>query len=80
MRNVKGVTCSDKPTKNHPPTLQLPSALQSFLASFSSLFGFTACNLCFGSLSPLTSTLFPAAAGNVRALINSLYSTCPITD
>lgn len=36
--NVNGVMSSDKPTENHHPTLQFPSALQSFLASFSSLF------------------------------------------
>ena len=39
--NVKGVTSSDEPTENHHLTLQFPSALQSFLESFSSLFWFS---------------------------------------
>lgn len=30
MYIVKGAACSDVPTENHHPTLQLSSALQSF--------------------------------------------------
>ncbi len=36
--NVKGVTSSDGHAQNYHSNLQLPSALQSFIASFSSLF------------------------------------------
>ncbi len=32
--NVKVVVCSDETTENYQPNLQLPSALQSFIASF----------------------------------------------
>ncbi len=31
--NVKGVYYSDEPTENHNLNVQLPSALQSFIAS-----------------------------------------------
>ncbi len=41
---VRGVALSAKPTENHHQTLQLSSALQSVLTSFSSLFCFTADN------------------------------------
>ncbi len=40
MCNMKEVPCSDKHTENYQPTLQR-SALQSLLASFSSLFWFS---------------------------------------
>lgn len=36
--NVKGITHTEKPTENYHQTLQFLSALQSVLASFSSLF------------------------------------------
>ncbi len=80
--NVKGVPGSDEPTENYHPTLQFPSALRSILASFSSLFWFSGPQLCYsGSLSPLSSILFPVAAGvlfSKGALI--LYATCPARD
>ena len=44
MFSVKGVAYSAKLSENYLPTLQLPSALQSILVSFSSLFWF----YCFG--------------------------------
>ncbi len=36
--NVNGVACSDEPTENYSLNLQRPSALRSFIVSFSSLF------------------------------------------
>ena len=42
MWNVRGVTRSDEHMENYHQTLQLPSALKSLIASFSSLF----CSLC----------------------------------
>ncbi len=39
--NVKEVARSNKPTDNYRPTLQFPSALRSFIASFGSLLWFT---------------------------------------
>lgn len=56
--NVEVVSHSNKPTENHPLTLQSPLALQSFLASFNSLLWF---HNCLGSLS---SALFPTTAGS----------------
>ncbi len=41
---VKGIAHSGKPTQNYHLTPQFPSALQSLLASFSSLFWFSSCN------------------------------------
>ncbi len=38
---VKGVTHSDGPTENDHPTLQLPSAPQSFITDFIPLFWFS---------------------------------------
>ncbi len=47
--NVKGITHNDEPAENYHPTLQIPSALQSFLASFCSSFWFYVPHLyCFG--------------------------------
>lgn len=37
--DVKGVACSDECTDNYHLNLRPPSALQSFIANFSSLFG-----------------------------------------
>lgn len=38
MCNVKVIACSDEPTEDYELTLQIPSAPQSILVCFSSLF------------------------------------------
>ncbi len=58
--NEKGVSHCDEPTENYHQTLQSPSALQSFMASFSSLFQFSGTTrlYCLGGLSQLSLVLF----------------------
>ncbi len=60
MGKVKGVTYTDKPSFNYHPILHFPSALEPFI-----LFQLIVLVLqfyCSGSVSPLSSTLFPAEA------------------
>lgn len=45
--NVKGIACSDKPKENYGPNLQLPSALLSFIVSFSPLLAVSPTNELF---------------------------------
>lgn len=79
MFNVQHITQSDEPTENCHSTLQFPSALQSIVASFSSLFRIYSLYLyCSGSLSLLSSTSFLVSRGSCfqqkNAQINWLYA------
>ncbi len=67
-------------TENYHTTLQFPSALWSVLLSLSSLFWFYGPQLyCSDSVSPLSSTSFPAVAGSCFHWKSSLYTTLPST-
>ena len=63
MSNLRGVTHSDK-TDNYRPTMQSPSALWSFIESFSLFWFYTPQPSCFGLVSPLSSVLLLDAAGS----------------
>lgn len=53
--DVEGVALRDNPTESEHPSLQFPFSVYSYC------FGFMACSFTFGSHSPLSSALFPAA-------------------
>lgn len=72
---IKKLTLGNEPTKNYSKTLQFPSAMYSFVASLSSLFGFLASKIyCFGSV------IFGyrrQLLSLTKAKINTVYATCP---
>lgn len=77
MCNVKCVACSDDRTENYHPN---SAVLQRFLVSLGSLFWFYCSQIyCFGSVSLLSSVLFPAAASccfqQKNVLISPRYTT-----
>ena len=77
--NVRGDARSDEPTENYHPTLQFPSALWSFIASFSSLFSCPAATLLFWFTLSALIVLFSPAAGSCfqrKSSKNPLYTTC----
>lgn len=63
----------------NPPSYHCSMNRFSFIASFSSLFWFYAPRLCFGSLSPLSSTLFLATAGSCFQLRKCILHYFPST-